>query len=59
VDQLGSLIISPSFPLFVNLPSGFATWLNSGFALICAGNQQLIKNGHGVHHIQDQVKMFL
>jgi hypothetical protein len=36
-DQLGSLIISPSFYLFANLPSGFATWLNDLVVVLFAG----------------------
>jgi hypothetical protein len=42
-DQLGSLIISPPFALFVNLPSGFATWLNSVFGFDLCRDHQLSK----------------
>jgi hypothetical protein len=40
---LWSYLLISHFYLISNLPSGKATWLNSVFALICAGNQQLIQ----------------
>ena len=42
-DQLGSFIISPSFQLFANLPSGFATWLNDLVVVYVCRYQVLIR----------------
>jgi hypothetical protein len=58
MDLLGrDLIISSSFQLFANLPSGFATWLNTLIVVYVCRNQEDAQDGLKIILIKEFMKI--